>query len=70
MLTVLQRLRSVRERLSSLVTPDTIRRWHREMVTARWHYRHRVVWRGRIPDHVRLLVWRLASEIRPGATAA
>jgi len=61
-LTVLQRLRPVRDRLSTLVTPDTIRRWHREMVRAKWHYRHRVVSRGRIPDHVRLLVWRLATE--------
>jgi len=61
-LTVLQRLRPVRDRLSTLVTPDTIRRWHRELVRSKWHYRHRVVSRGRIPDHVRLLVWRLASE--------
>jgi hypothetical protein len=61
-LTVLQRLRPVRDRLSTLVTPDTIRRWHREMVRSKWLYRHRVVSRGRIPDHVRLLVWRLASE--------
>lgn len=28
-LTVLQRLRPVRERLSNLFTPDTLRRWHR-----------------------------------------
>jgi hypothetical protein len=27
-LTLLQRLRPVRDRLSTLVTPDTIRRWH------------------------------------------
>ena len=31
-LTVLQRLRPVHERLSSLFTPDTLRRWHRELV--------------------------------------
>ena len=61
-LTVLQRLRPVQERLSSLVTPDTIRRWHRELARAKWRYPHRVVSRGRIPEHVRLLVWRLASE--------
>jgi transposase InsO family protein len=48
--------------VSSLVTPDTIRRWHRDLARAKWRYRHRVVSRGRIPDHVRLLVWRLASE--------
>jgi putative transposase len=61
-LTVLQRLRPVRERLSTLVTPDTIRRWHRELARSKWRYRHRGVSRGRIPDHLRLLVWRLASE--------
>src|SRR5271167_2308657 len=61
-LTVLQRLRPVRERLSSLVTPDTIRRWHRELVRAKWRYPHRVVSRGRIPEHVRPLVWRLARR--------
>jgi transposase InsO family protein len=48
--------------VSFLVTPDTIRRWHRELVGAKWRYPRRVVSRGRIPDHVRLLVWRLASE--------
>jgi hypothetical protein len=42
--------------------PDTIRRWHRKLVRSKWHYRHRVVSREWIPDHVRLLVWRLASE--------
>jgi putative transposase len=61
-LSVLQFLRPARDRLSSLVTPDTIRRWHREMVRKKWHYRHRVVSRGRIPEHVQILVWRLASE--------
>ncbi len=30
-LTVLQRLRPVHERLSSLFTPDTLRHWHREL---------------------------------------
>jgi hypothetical protein len=68
-LTVLQRLRPVRDRVSFLVTPDTIRRWHRELVRAKWRYPHRVVSRSRIPEHVRLLVWRLASETRPGAIA-
>jgi IstB-like ATP binding protein len=33
-LSVLQRLRLAAERMSSLVTPDTLRRWHRELI--RW----------------------------------
>lgn len=31
-LTVVQYLRPARERLSNLFTPDTLRRWHRELV--------------------------------------
>jgi putative transposase len=68
-LSVLQFLRPARDRLSSLVTPDTIRRRHREMGRAKWHYRHRVVSRPRIPDHIQLLVWRLATENPTSATA-
>ena len=50
MLSVLQRLRPVRDRVSSLVTPDTIRRWHRDLVRAKWRYCHRVVFaRGGSP---------------------
>jgi hypothetical protein len=47
-LTVLQRLRPARERLSNLFTPDTLRRWHRELMKANWHFPHRVVSRPRI----------------------
>ena len=36
-LAVLQWLHPARERVSSLVTPDTLRRWHRQPVTAKWH---------------------------------
>ena len=61
-LAVLARLRPVRERLSGLVGPDTSRRWHRELARRKWHLRHRIVPRRRIPDQTRLLVWRLAHE--------
>ncbi len=61
-LPVLQRLRPVRERLSMLVTPDTLRRWHRELVRRKWHRQHRVVPRHTIPDATRTLVIRLATE--------
>src|ERR1039458_2503204 len=45
-LAVLQWLRPVRDRLSALVTPDTLRRWHRELVRRKWRFPHRVVSRG------------------------
>ena len=61
-LSLLQRLRPVRERLSSLVTPDTLRRWHRELVRRKWTRPHRVNPRRRIPLQTQLLVWRLAKE--------
>ncbi len=61
-LTVLQRLRPVRERFSVLVTPDTLRRWHRDLVCRKWHRKHRVVPRRSIPEETRALVWRFATE--------
>ena len=49
-LAVLQRLRPVWERTSSLVTPDTLRRWHRELVRRKWTQPHRVTPRGPSPN--------------------
>lgn len=61
-LAVLQWLRPVRERLSSLVTPDTLRRWHRDLVRRKWHYPHRVVSRGTIGLETQLVVRRMERE--------
>ena len=61
-LTILQRLRPARERLSNLFTPDTLRRWHRELVKAKWRFPHRVVSRPRISLETQVLVWRMARE--------
>ncbi len=41
-LTVLQRLRPLHERPSNLFTPDTLRRWHRELVRRKWDGPHRI----------------------------
>jgi putative transposase len=59
---VLQRLRPACERISSLVTPDTLRRWHRELVRRKWRQPHRVTPRRSIPLETQLLVWRMAKE--------
>ena len=67
-LAVLQRLRPACERISSLVTPDTLRRWHRELVRRKWCRPHRVNPRRRIALETQLLVWRMAKEILSGAT--
>jgi transposase InsO family protein len=61
-LSVLGWLRPAKERLSSLITPETLRRWHRELVRSKWRFRHRINPRKRIPEEVQLLVWRLATE--------
>ncbi|MGB7053577.1 MAG: hypothetical protein WBG41_18585 [Acidimicrobiales bacterium] len=46
----------------SLVTTDTLRRWHQERVRRKWTRPHRVNPRRRIPLETQLLVWRLAKE--------
>jgi hypothetical protein len=61
-LTVLQRLRPVHERLSSLFTPDTLRRWHRELVRRKWDGPHRINKRKTIPLETQLVVWRMSQE--------
>ena len=62
MLTVLQRLRPVHERLSNLFTPDTLRRWHRELVRRKWDGPHRINKRKTIPLETQLVVWRMSQE--------
>jgi hypothetical protein len=42
LLPVLQRLRPAWERTSSLLTPDTLHRWHRELIRRKWNQPHRV----------------------------
>jgi len=61
-LAVLQWLRPARERVSSLVTPDTLRRWHRQLVTRKWHRPHRVTPRRGIPLEHQVILWRMARD--------
>jgi hypothetical protein len=64
-LSMLQRLRSAKERMSSLVIPDTLR-WHRELVRRKWTRPHRVSPRRIISLQTQLLVWRISKENRCG----
>ena len=61
-LAVLQRLRPAWERTSSLVTPDTLRRWHRELTRRKWTQPHRVTPKRAVSQQTQLLVWRLSKE--------
>jgi len=50
--------------VATVVSPDTILRWHRQLVAAKWDYSHRrkQSGRARIPDEVRKLVLKFAKE--------
>jgi len=54
-------------RVSRLVTPDTIVRWHRRLVANKWTYPHRV---GRPPleDAVTVLIERMPGTTQAGDT--
>jgi hypothetical protein len=54
--------RRVLAQVATLVTPDTILRWHRDLVARKWTYRSG---RGRpagLQAHLRALVIRMATE--------
>jgi putative transposase len=51
-----------RRRAGMLVTPATILRWHRRLVTNRWTTTHARPGRPAVPAGVRGLVVRLATE--------
>ena len=49
--------------LETLVTPDTLLRWHREIVAQKWNFAHRRgPGRPRTQDEIALLILRMAQE--------
>jgi transposase len=56
--------RSVLEALASIVTPDTLLRWHRRLVARKWTYgrRRRCLGRPAVMSTIRALTLRMARE--------
>jgi putative transposase len=50
--------------VASLVTPDTILRWHRQLVARKWTYKRRSSGRPRVMEVIADLVVRMARENR------
>jgi putative transposase len=58
-----QRLgRALMHEVATLVTPDTILRWHRELVARKWTYARRRPGRPGVLQEIRCLVVRMATE--------
>ena len=49
-------------RVATIVTPDTIMRWHRQLVAAKWTYSNRPTRRKGVMAEIRTLVVRFANE--------
>ena len=55
--------RKLLSQLDTLVTPDTLRRWHRELVAQKWNYAHcRSPGRPRIKDEIAALIVGMAED--------
>jgi putative transposase len=56
--------RKMQQQVATIVTSDTILRWQRELVAAKWNYsgRRKKIGRSPIPDEIVELVLRIACE--------
>jgi len=54
--------RRLLEQVATIVTPDTILRWHRRLVAARWTYPHEGVGRPEVMGEIRALIVRFAQD--------
>jgi putative transposase len=54
--------------VATIVTPDTILRWHRQLIARKWTYAKRRGGRPGVPAEIRRLVGSWPKRIRRGAT--
>ncbi len=54
--------RRLLHRVATIVTPDTILRWHRKLIAAKWTYPTKRVGRPGLMKHIRELIVRFATE--------
>ena len=54
--------RNVLDQVASIVTPDTIMRWHRRLIAAKWTYPTKRVGRPGIMKAIRTLIVRMATD--------
>ena len=54
--------RAALAQVATIVTADTILRWHRELAGRMWTNRRRRAGRPRVPAHVHVLILRMATE--------
>ena len=55
--------RRARTDVASLVTPDTILRWHRQLVAEKWTHKHRSPGRPRVMQIINDLIVRMAPLV-------
>ena len=54
--------RTMLERIATIVTPDTIMRWHKRLIAAKWTYPSKRVGRPGIMKLIRSLIVRMATD--------
>ncbi len=62
--------RRLLERIATIVTPDTIMRWHKRLIAAKWTYPTNRVGRPGIMKRIRELIVRWPRTTQAGGTAA
>ena len=61
--------RKALEAVATIVTPDTILRWHHRLIAAKWTYAAKRVGRPGLMKAIKALIVRMATENSSGATA-